>query len=131
MANDSTDLSPQLNPNLSKVAFAFRGYNVTNLGRTAEFLVHDKYGPIIEEYLKRGTRVCADVTGRKVDLVDRVRRGRDRFDPAVVRELARESAKGLVMSVSINPGVQALMIRLGCSLAKQTVRALAQALERP
>ena len=77
MANDSTDLSPQLNPKLSKVAFAFRGYNVTNLGRTAEFLVHDKYGPVIEEYLKRGTRVCADVTGRKVDLVDRVRRGQE------------------------------------------------------
>ena len=95
MANDSTDLSPQLNPNLSKVAFAFRGYNATNLGRTAEFLVHDKYGPVIEEYLKRGTRICADVTGRKVDLVDRVRRGRE----MTLRSYAE--AVALIVSVEV------------------------------
>ena len=77
MANDSTDLSPQLRSKLSKVVFAFRGYNVTNLGRTAELLDHDKYGPVVAEYLNRGTRICADATGRKVDLVGRVRRGRE------------------------------------------------------
>jgi hypothetical protein len=26
-------------------AFAFRGYNVTNLGRTPELLAHPSYGP--------------------------------------------------------------------------------------
>ena len=42
-----------------------------------------------------------------------------------------DSAKGRVMSVSMNPGVQALIVNHGFSRARINVNAFAQALERP
>ena len=62
---------------LSESAFAFRGYNMTNLGRSAELLEHAAYGPIVQKHLLRGSRICSDVTRRDVDLVSRVRQGRE------------------------------------------------------
>src|SRR2546421_688582 len=35
-------------------AFAFRGYNVTNLGRTPELLDHPAYGPVVRAALSEG-----------------------------------------------------------------------------
>src|SRR5437899_796394 len=58
---------------LPTTAFSFRGYNITNLGRTPELLEHPKYGPIVEELLREGSDVCAKITGKPVDLVARVR----------------------------------------------------------
>lgn len=59
---------------LATTAFAFRGYNVTNLGRTPELLEHPAYGPIVEDALREGAAVCTAATGRPCDLVARVRR---------------------------------------------------------
>jgi [acyl-carrier-protein] S-malonyltransferase len=59
---------------LPATAFFFRGYNITNLGRSNELLAHSAYGPIVEPYLKEAGQICADVIGRPVDLVGRVRR---------------------------------------------------------
>jgi hypothetical protein len=36
---------------LPATALAFRGYNVTNLGRTAELLAHPAYGPTMVRHL--------------------------------------------------------------------------------
>jgi [acyl-carrier-protein] S-malonyltransferase len=50
------------NPLQSKIAttaFAFRGYNITNLGRTPELLAHPAYGSTVRRYLRRGSVVCA------------------------------------------------------------------------
>jgi [acyl-carrier-protein] S-malonyltransferase len=58
-------------------AFAFRGYNVTNLGRTGELLAHAAYGPIVANFLEQASRTCAEVTNKPVDLVSRVRRGEE------------------------------------------------------
>jgi len=58
---------------LTTSAFAFRGYNVTNLGMTPELLEHPAYQSIIEKYLHRGSQICSDVKGRPVDLVHRVK----------------------------------------------------------
>jgi [acyl-carrier-protein] S-malonyltransferase len=55
-------------------AYAFRGYNVTNLGRTPELLAHRAYGVTVERWLRQASEICADVTRRPVDLVDRVQR---------------------------------------------------------
>jgi [acyl-carrier-protein] S-malonyltransferase len=73
MANNSSDLQARL----GQTAFAFRGYNVTNLGRTPELLAHPAYGPIVEEHLRAGGEHCADVIKRPVDLVSRVRERRE------------------------------------------------------
>jgi len=61
-----------LKDRISNSAFVFRGYNVTNLGRSVELLAHAAYGPIVESYLHEASAVCCDVLARKVDLVRRV-----------------------------------------------------------
>lgn len=77
----------QLQRKLVNAALAFRGYNITNLGRTAELLEHPRYGPIFEESLAEGSRWCSSAVGRPVDLVSRVRRRQetdlDSYDEAI------------------------------------------------
>jgi [acyl-carrier-protein] S-malonyltransferase len=67
----------QLQARIGTVAFAFRGYNVTNLGRTPELLEHPAYGPAVEAALRQASQMCAEALGRPVDLVTRVRERRD------------------------------------------------------
>lgn len=67
----------RLEPGLPATAFAFRGYDQKNLGRTPELLAHGVYGAVIREYLDEASRICAEVTGRRVDLAARVRRRRE------------------------------------------------------
>jgi [acyl-carrier-protein] S-malonyltransferase len=62
---------------LKKGAFAFRGYNATNLGRSAELLAHKAYGPLVETHLRDASALCSEVEKRPVDLVARVRAGRE------------------------------------------------------
>ncbi len=59
---------------LPATSFALRGYNVVNLGRTPELLADRRYGPVVESYLRRASAICGEVTQKRVDLVDRVRR---------------------------------------------------------
>jgi [acyl-carrier-protein] S-malonyltransferase len=56
---------------------AFRGYNVTNLGRTSELLAQRAYREIVDFELRRFGDVCAEVIGRPVDLVQRVTEHRE------------------------------------------------------
>jgi [acyl-carrier-protein] S-malonyltransferase len=64
-----------LQPKIGTTAFAFRGYNLTNLGRTAELLAHAVYGPIVLRHLHEAESVCYETTGRPADLVKRVEHG--------------------------------------------------------
>ena len=43
---------------LPTTAFAFRGYDVANLGRTPELLDHPAYGPVIESALREGSEAA-------------------------------------------------------------------------
>ncbi|MFP6765633.1 MAG: hypothetical protein VB858_18535 [Planctomycetaceae bacterium] len=58
---------------ISATAFAFRGYNVTNLGKTPELLEHRVSGPIMERHLYEAAEIGSKLLGREFDLVDRVR----------------------------------------------------------
>jgi len=62
-----------LSARLPTAAIAFRGYNVTNLGRTPELLAHPTYGPRVEAELKSISTVASDLLNRSVDLVGQVR----------------------------------------------------------
>jgi [acyl-carrier-protein] S-malonyltransferase len=66
-----------LGARMQKAAFAFRGYNVTNLGRTPELLAHPAYGPIVAAYLREACEVAEDLLKRPMDLIARVREGRE------------------------------------------------------
>lgn len=82
---------------LYSTAFAFRGYNVTNLGRSAELLAHPAYGPTVERYLREASAVAADVVRRPIDLVGRVRRNEETtlatYDEAIALIVAMELAQ--------------------------------------
>jgi [acyl-carrier-protein] S-malonyltransferase len=61
--------------NITNAALAFRGYNLTNLGRTAELLNCDAYKPVLLEELRRFSETCSEYTQSPVDLADVVRAG--------------------------------------------------------
>ena len=63
----------ELRKRVSHAAFAFRGYNVTNLGRSREILEHPAYGPVYQQILAEASEVCSEAVRRKIDLVARVR----------------------------------------------------------
>ncbi len=54
-------------------AFAFRGYNIDNLGRTGELLNHHAYGSVVEALLRETSEIVSDAVGEKVDLTQRVK----------------------------------------------------------
>lgn len=78
-------------------AFAFRGYNTTNLSRTPELLEHPLYGATMRRYLERGSEVCEKYVGRSVDLVKIVSRreepGLDNYAEAVALIVAADLAQ--------------------------------------
>jgi len=58
--------------NLNRTVLAFRGYNVTNLGRTTELLAHPRFGKYVGKRLIDCSQYASEVLGRKIDLVHRV-----------------------------------------------------------
>ncbi len=73
MGLDTLVTDNPLQKRIGSTAFAFRGYNVTNLGKTPELLEHAAYGPIVRQHLTEASGIFGAVTGQKVDLVRRVR----------------------------------------------------------
>src|SRR5438067_13915019 len=55
----------------------FRGYNITNLGRSAELLADPDYGPVVLQHLGEGSEMCSQAVGKKIDLVQRVLAGEE------------------------------------------------------
>jgi [acyl-carrier-protein] S-malonyltransferase len=64
--------APEFQQRMPHAALAFRGYNISNLGRSAELLAHPTYGPIVRETLIHASGICQAIIGRDVDLVRRV-----------------------------------------------------------
>jgi len=88
---------PRFFANLPTSALAFRGYNVTNLGRTGELLAHSEFGPTVKRHLGQVSMVASDLLHRPVDLVAQVREGREStlqtYGEALALILAVESAQ--------------------------------------
>ena len=84
-ANGNQLANTPLREQQSRSAFAFRGYNIFNLGRTPELWAIEAYRPILQRWLDLGSSVCQSVLGRSsqgqpVDLVARVL---DKQDPNI------------------------------------------------
>ena len=86
-----------LSARLPTAALSFRGYNVTNFGRTPELLAHPTYGPRIEAQLRTVSAVAGDLLHRPVDLAGQVRAGQEptleQYGEALALLLAVESAQ--------------------------------------
>lgn len=82
---------------MGDVALAFRGYNVTNLGRTRELLRVAAYRSTVVEELGRFSEICADVIKAPVELLASVEHGReyglDQYAQAVALVVAVEHAQ--------------------------------------
>jgi [acyl-carrier-protein] S-malonyltransferase len=78
-------------------AIAFRGYNVTNLGRSPELLAHPAYAEIHRYWLRRASSVAADALNRPVDLVAMVEQRQETtqatYGESIALVLALESAQ--------------------------------------
>lgn len=64
----------QLRAAMPDTALALRGYNVTNLGRSAELLSTPAYSAIVEKHLREASGVASEFLNRPVDLLQRVHR---------------------------------------------------------
>ncbi len=68
------DSSPErLRARINSTALAFRGYDVSNLGRSLELLDHPVYGPRVEELLEEGSQIASEALSKPIDLVQHVR----------------------------------------------------------
>lgn len=87
----------ELADRLSSTAFAFRGYNTTNLGCTPELLGITAYRPILESHLRDASELCSELIGKPVDLVqsvaDRHETSLDNYAEAVAVIFAVELAQ--------------------------------------
>jgi len=60
----------RLRRGMNQTVFAFRGYNITNQGRTLELLEVPQLRPIFESNLNQAAEICSDVLHQKVDLLE-------------------------------------------------------------
>src|SRR3954471_3690650 len=90
-------MANSLQSKIGTTAFAFRGYNIANLGRTPEILAHPVYGTTMQRYLTRGSEICEEIIGRPVDLVQvvasRDEPGLDRYAEAISLIVAADLAQ--------------------------------------
>ena len=87
----------QLRQCVPRAAFAFRGYNTTNLGRSAELLAHPRYTAIVEQVLDEASQICRDITSKPIDLAARIRRREETtlasYDEAIALVVAMSLAQ--------------------------------------
>ncbi len=123
----------ELKERLETAAFAFRGYNVTNLGRSPELLAHPAYGPVLRECLNSASSVCADVIRKPVDLVGRVERREeaslDEYGEAVALIMAIEQAQVRILGEQFGIELKGAQFTLGYSLGEITAVAMSGVLE--
>jgi [acyl-carrier-protein] S-malonyltransferase len=113
-----------LSPKIATTAFAFRGYNTTNLGRTPELLAHAAYGPVVRRYLQRASDICAEIGGGAVDLAEvvaqRIEPGLDRYAEAVALIMAVELAQVQILEEFHGVHYSQAKLAFGYSLGELT-----------
>ena len=112
----------QLQHALPNAALAFRGYNVTNMGRTPELLACDAYRPILSSVLRDASDASSEILGRHVDLVARVQAGTDTtlntYDEAIALILAVGSAQLRILEEIFEIDYHTAKLSMGYSLGE-------------
>ena len=115
-------MQPDIREDLKGTAWAFRGYNVTNLGRTPELLEHSAYGPIVDLHLKEASELYSSATMQRGDLVKRVRLREettlDTYGEAVSLIVAAELAQLEVLREFFGIEVDGARLAVGYSLGE-------------
>ncbi|HEU5117035.1 MAG TPA: ACP S-malonyltransferase, partial [Isosphaeraceae bacterium] len=115
-----SDLS--LRAGIGASALAFRGYDQTNLGRSAELLRHRDYGPIVARTLVEASEICSDSIHRRVDLVECVRSeipsSLDTFPEDVAMIVGMELAQVRILEEIFQVPVRQAKLSLGYSIGE-------------
>ncbi len=105
-------------------ALAFRGYNVTNLGRSTELLAIEAYAPIIEQQLTEASHAGSELLGRPIDLLSRVRENRetslDTYGDAITLVVAMELAQLQILEQVFHIPINKARFSFGYSLGEIT-----------
>jgi [acyl-carrier-protein] S-malonyltransferase len=117
-------MEPEFKDRLFAAAFAFRGYNTTNLGKSPELLEHPAYGPTVARHLEHVSQIYADQLHRPCDLVQRVRERRestiDTFGEDICLIVAMELAQLDILEQQFGIQYRQARVALGYSLGEMT-----------
>jgi [acyl-carrier-protein] S-malonyltransferase len=121
----SRDMDAQLlKKQLPNAAFAFRGYNQTNIGRSTEMLEHEVYGPTVRRWLDEASAAASDILGREINLVDRVSENRETdlstYSDAIALIVGMELAQIDILENQFGISVKDARIAMGYSLGEIT-----------
>src|SRR5688572_10031583 len=120
---------------LPRTALAFRGYDVANLGRSAELLAHPKFGPTVTRYLKLASGAAADILQRPVDLMTIVRAAEElpleKYGEAIALVVAMEGAQLEILRLLYGVPVESARLSFGFSLGEVAALVAGGVLEIP
>ncbi|MCE9547043.1 MAG: ACP S-malonyltransferase [Planctomycetia bacterium] len=112
----------ELKPRLATAMFAFRGYNVTNLGRSAELLAHPAYGATVSKVLAEASAVASEGAHRTIDLASRIRRHEetdlDSFADAIALTLGMEVAQIALLREFFDVRFEHAQMAMGLSIGE-------------
>jgi [acyl-carrier-protein] S-malonyltransferase len=111
-----------LKAKIGTAAFAFRGYDVNNLGRSLELLEHPAYGPVVRGVLREASDISAEALGHAVDLAGYIREGRptslEDFPLDVAMIVAMEMAQVRLLEVFFDVPVREARLSFGYSIGE-------------
>lgn len=117
---------------LSTTTFVFRGYNVTNMGRTPELLNHPRFGGYVAKRLEQCSQIASDVLHRPIDLLGRVSRGEDTdlesYADAIALIMATEMAQVDILEQEYHVHLANAQYLMGYSLGELTALVAARCL---
>jgi [acyl-carrier-protein] S-malonyltransferase len=109
-------------PNIADSALAFRGYNITNLGRTRELLAVPAYAGVLHEELTRFSDICSEYSVTRVDLAALVEAHTEppveRYAESVALIVAVEMAHLRLLKEVFNVDHHAAKLSFGYSLGE-------------
>lgn len=108
----------------SSVAFAFRGYDVSNLGKSRELLEHPSLGATIAERLAEASEIASDTVHRRIDLADYVRAGAptsiNTFAEDIALIVAMEGAQIALLERFFSVPVKTAKLSFGYSIGEMS-----------
>jgi [acyl-carrier-protein] S-malonyltransferase len=85
-----------LRQRIGESALAFRGYDITNLGRSAELLAHPRYAQVVSRVLGQASQIASGALHRKIDLCEYVRAS----EPTTLANFAEDVAMIVAMELA-------------------------------
>ncbi len=117
-ATTAADLSKRIRSS----AFAFRGFDVENVGRSVELLDHPAYGPIVARVLAEASVYCSEAVHARVDLAAHIREGArstlDFFPQDVATIVATELAQMTVLEECFGVPARDARLSFGYSIGE-------------